>query len=237
MGPNADRLRRPPSGLGDGARPQRGDDPGPSSPLTVRRGTPGDASAVAALHAGGITEGFLSLLGNGFLRRLYRRICLYPGAFLLVAELEGRTAGFIAGATDVPGLYRSFLGRDGLAAALSALGPLLRGWRRVLETLRHGSPSAGGAGGAELLSVAVDPQCQGRGAARRLVASFLEELVARGCMAAHVVVGADNQRAIALYESAGFVTTERFELHPGTESLLMRWEASGVAPSPGAETR
>jgi ribosomal protein S18 acetylase RimI-like enzyme len=79
--------------------------------------------------------------------------------------------------------------------------------------------------------VAVDPAWQGRGAARLLVASFLDEAAARGCQAAHVVVGADNAPAISLYEGAGFMTTERFELHPGTESLLMLWPTTAPPPS------
>ncbi len=49
--------------------------------------------------------------------------------------------------------------------------------------------------------------------------------------AAHVVVGADNAGAVSLYERAGFVTVERFELHAGTESLLMQWDRR---PEPSA---
>lgn len=226
MGPNADRRRRSPTG-----RPSTDRAPAAVSPITVRPGTPADGAAAAALHAGGIAEGFLSLLGPGFLEPLYRRICRHPGSFLLVAEHQGDPVGFIAGSTDVPGLYRSFLLHDGVVAALRAIRPLVLGWRRVLETLRHGSPTATGAGEAELLSVAVDPRWQGQGAARSLVAAFLDEVVARGCPAAHVVVGAANTPAVALYQGAGFATAERFELHPGTESLLMRWAGSGAGPS------
>ncbi|HEY5096973.1 MAG TPA: hypothetical protein VII46_02955, partial [Acidimicrobiales bacterium] len=59
---------------------------------------------------------------------------------------------------------------------------------------------------------------------RRLVASFLQELEVRSCPSAHVVVGAGNVGAIALYERSGFVIAKRFELHAGTPSLLMRWD-------------
>ena len=55
----------------------------------MRPGGPDDAAAAAALHAGRITEGFLPLLGPSFLGRLYRRICLDPGSFLLVADDGG----------------------------------------------------------------------------------------------------------------------------------------------------
>jgi ribosomal protein S18 acetylase RimI-like enzyme len=189
--------------------------------LLLRPGTEGDAAAAAALHAGQINEGFLAVLGPGFLSRLYRRVVRAPSSFLLIVEDGTTTVGFLAGSTDVAGLYKSFLLRDGASAALGCAGRLLRSWRRVMETLRHGTGD--GAVGAELLAVAVQPAVRGRGVGTLLVHGFLAEIARRGQDAAHVVVGADNQTAIALYGQAGFTTGERFELHQGTQSLLMQW--------------
>jgi ribosomal protein S18 acetylase RimI-like enzyme len=189
--------------------------------MVLRPGTEGDAAVAAALHAGQIGEGFLTILGPGFLRRLYRRVVRTPGSFLLVVEDGETTVGFLAGSTDVAGLYRSFVLRDGAAAALRCGGRLVRSWRRVVETLHHGT--GGTVDGTELLAIAVDPAVRGRGAGTLLVDGFLSEIGRRRQTAAHVVVGADNATAVALYRRAGFRTTERFELHPGTESLLMQW--------------
>jgi ribosomal protein S18 acetylase RimI-like enzyme len=189
--------------------------------MVLRTGDDGDAAAAAALHAGQISEGFLTFLGPRFLRRLYRRVTRTPGCFLLVVEDEGETVGFLAGSTDVAGLYRSFVWRDGIAAALASAGRLLRSWRQVMETLRHGTGSAGE--GAELLAVAVDPMARGRGAGTLLVEGFLTEVGRRRRRAAHVVVAADNETAVALYRRTGFHPVQRFELHSGTESLLMQW--------------
>jgi ribosomal protein S18 acetylase RimI-like enzyme len=131
----------------------------------------------------------------------------------------------VAGSTDVARLYRSFLWHDGFVAAIGAAGPLLMGWRRVIDTLGHASSGGAGVGrGAELLAIAVDPAWQGHGAGRQLVAAFLDQVEARGQAAAHVVVGAENAPAVSLYEQSGFVPVERFELHAGTESLLMQWD-------------
>ncbi len=215
------------------------DHPGSRPAPPTRPATVADAGAAARLHAGQIEQGFLSLLGPRFLGRLYRRICLDPDSFLIVAT-EGRpgqpdtVVGFVAGSTDVPGLYRSFLWRDGVVAAVPTLGHLVTHWRRVLETLRHGSGGGAGAGrGAELLAIAVDRSSQGRGTGRTLVAAFLDELGRRSVDAAHVVVGAENPGAVGLYQGSGFATVERFELHPGTESLLMQWDRpAGALPPP-----
>jgi ribosomal protein S18 acetylase RimI-like enzyme len=197
--------------------------------MVLRTGTEVDADAAAALHAEQIGEGFLTFLGPAFLRRLYRRVTRAPGSFLLVVEDGATTVGFLAGCTDVSALYRDFVWRDGPAAALACSGRILRSWRRVIETLRHGS---GGAGkGAELLAIAVDPAARRRGAGMLLVEGFLSEIGRRGQDAAYVVVAAGNESAIALYRRAGFGTVERFELHAGTESLLMRWAAGpGTGP-------
>ena len=239
MGPNGKGRRTP----GNGSSPAEAsvDDPVPAPEaagadhITVRGGVAADADAAASLHADQIADGFLAVLGPRFLRLLYRRISLAPHSFLLVADREGTAAGFLAGSTDVGGLYKNFVWHDGPKALVAAAGPLLTGWRRVLETLRHGSSGGAGVGrGAELLAVAVDPAQQGRGAGRSLVAAFLDEISTRGCDAAHVVVGADNAGAIALYQRAGFVTVDRFELHPGTQSLLMQWDRPASGQSPGA---
>ncbi len=204
--------------LGSGDGPGVG---GPDAgPVSVRVGMVGDASAAALLHGQLISEGFLSSLGSRFLRRLYRRIACASGSFLLIAEGGGSTIGFIAGSVDVGHLYRSFLLRDGVAAGLSAPVRLVSALPRVLETLNHGRGGDGPAGG-ELLAVAVDPSWRGRHVGGRLVEGFLGELERRDLHAAHVVVGADNATAIAMYRRSGFSPTRSLEMHRGTRSVLM----------------
>jgi ribosomal protein S18 acetylase RimI-like enzyme len=199
--------------------------PGGGGGPVLRPATAGDGPAVGALHAEQIPGGFLAVLGPDFLARLYRRITRTSGSFLLVADADGRVAGFIAGSPDVRALYREFLVHDGPAAAIGAARRLLGGWRRALETLRHGAPGTTGTGrGTELLAVAVDPAWQGRGIGARLVDTFLTRVRADGGRAAYVVVAADNTPAVGLYRSAGFTEVGDFELHAGTTSLLMQWD-------------
>lgn len=205
-------------------------------PAAIRPGRVEDAARAGELHAGQISGGFLSFLGPRFLARLYRRIVLWPSSFLEVADLDGRVVGFIAGTEDVGGLYRAFLRHDGLGAALTAAPRLVVGWRRVLETLRHSRSDDDGRGrGVELLAVAVDPDLQGRGTGGRLVGAFLDRVRTDGHAAAYVVVEASNASAVALYRRAGFVPGAEFELHAGTQSLVMQWDAtSGTESGVGA---
>jgi ribosomal protein S18 acetylase RimI-like enzyme len=189
--------------------------------LVLRTGTSEDAETAATLHTEQIDEGFLAFLGPPFLRRLYRRVARVPESFLLVVEDGPTTVGFLAGSTDVAALYRAFLWHDAPAAALACSGRLLRSWRRVIETLRHGT--GGNGEGAELLALAIEPAARGRGAGTNLVEQFLVEVRRRRLDAAHVVVAAGNETAVALYRRAGFDVVARFEMHAGIESLLMQW--------------
>lgn len=57
---------------------------------------------------------------------------------------------------------------------------------------------------AELLTIAVPPDQRGRGAAKRLVAAFLEQSRARGATSAFLEVAQDNAPARRVYIQAGF---------------------------------
>jgi ribosomal protein S18 acetylase RimI-like enzyme len=199
--------------------------------MVLRPGSASDAAAAAKLHAGQIREGFLASLGPRFLGRLYRRLPRVPGSFLLVLEVEGRTVGFLAGSVDVGALYREFLIRDGAFVVIGCCWRLVRSPRHVFETLRHGTSEDRDE--PELLAVAVDPAARGLGGGRVLVEGFLTEIARKGRSTAHVVVASGNNRAVALYRRTGFAVVGRFELHRGSESLLMRYSA----PSSGEPSR
>jgi ribosomal protein S18 acetylase RimI-like enzyme len=199
---------------------------------TARIGTEADAEVAASLHGIQISEGFLVLLGPGFLTRLYRRICRSPSSFLIIAEDQGNPCGFVTGSQNVKALYREFLLHDGLPGAIEAAPRLLRGWRRVIETLRHGSSDdgAGRGRGVEMLSLAVDPAHEGKGIGRLLVDAFLVEITARGETAAYLVAGGERG-AVAMFQRLGFEIVDRFELHTGTESVLMQWDGAAAEAS------
>ena len=57
---------------------------------------------------------------------------------------------------------------------------------------------------AELASVAVHPEHQGRGIARAMVTRTLDDLRAQGIRRVQLSVGADNDRGIAFWRAMGF---------------------------------
>jgi len=190
--------------------------------MKVRVGTEADVNFAAAMHASEISEGFLPTLGRAFLARLYRRMVRSPDSFLLIADDGGVPVGFIAGSEDVRALYRAFLWRDGVAAALRALPRVVRSVPRVVETLRYPAGS-NDLPAAELLAIAVAPGSRGHGIGRTLVEALTAEFGRRRVDAVRVVVGADNAGAVRLYEACGFRVATRMEVHKGTASQVLTW--------------
>ncbi len=199
--------------------------------LTLRFATVADADAVAALHAARISEGFLVTLGAPFLRRLYGRIAQSPGAFVLVVDAPDTAApagsraigGFIAVAEHTGALYRDFLLRDGVPAALAAARGISRAPRSVFETLRYGLRGGEHAVGAEVLATAVAVEYGQRGIGTRLVRAALAELGSRGVASARVVTAVGNDAAARAYEHGGFRKVGLDEVHRGVSQQLLVW--------------
>lgn len=75
---------------------------------------------------------------------------------------------------------------------------------------------------AELLTVAVAPEAQGRGIGAQLVARFLEQARVRGAKQAFLEVAADNAPALAVYRKLGFVEQGRRQgYYHGVDAIVM----------------
>lgn len=183
-----------------------------------------DVAAIAELHRRGITDGFLSSLGAGFLRELYGFLVDWGDGRVVVAEQAGAVIGFVAGVKDIKSLYRAFLKRRALPAGLSALPKMVRPStvRRMWETLRYGME--GGGEQAELLSLAVAPNRRGAGVGRRLVEELMAWATEQRLGSMRVVVGADNRAAVAVYRRTGFTDPSPISVHGGRPSLCLTWK-------------
>ncbi len=193
---------------------------------TLRLGTDADAAVCARLHAERITDGVLPALGVAFLTRVYRRIVRDPYSFVIVATVDFRVVGFVAGTHDTAQLYRRFAMRDGALAGLRASPRLLRSVRRVWETVRY--PSREGDGPlppAELLSLAVAANAAGQGIGGMLVLACLAEFGHRGVGAVRVIVSAANHAGLAVYRGHGFTDHTSIEVHKGERSEVLVWQA------------
>jgi ribosomal protein S18 acetylase RimI-like enzyme len=200
------------------------DDEASAQTQPVRPAVLDDVASVARLHMDRFPHGFLPTLGSRPLRRLYRHFVQSACAFVLVADDDEGIIGFVAVAEDTRRLYRDFLRRDGVAAALVVAPAALRAPRRVWETVRYGERSDhAGLPPAEILAVAVAERARGSGVASSLVHASLNELRRRKVDGARVVAATGNAQALRLYERAGFRHQRFIEVHRGVRQEVLVW--------------
>lgn len=87
---------------------------------------------------------------------------------------------------------------------------------------------------AELLTIAVAPEAQGKGHGRALLSEFEAVAAARGAATAFLEVAADNPPALALYRGAGWADAGRRKGYyrrpegPDADALILRKALAGV---------
>lgn len=193
--------------------------------LKVRDITIQDAAEVANLHIEGINTGFISSLGIDFVTALYEAIAQDTSSFGFVVEENDRTLGFVAFTEDLDKLYRAVIVKKGIRfILLLARGVFsLRRLKKILETLFYPARiKKANLPRAELLSIVIAEEQQGRGLATILMQKGLTECSRRKIEKVKVLVGADNERANKLYLKCGFELVRQIDNHGVLSNIYVR---------------
>ncbi len=197
----------------------------PIAPI-IRRAMPGDAPALAGLHAE-ITTGFLPTLGRPFLTRLYDALIGWPEADVWVADDGVSPVGFVASVVSTSRFYKHFLRKHAIAAGWSVAPRLVRPsvTKRIYETFRHGTGVSSHHAEAELFSIATSAEMRGKGLGGRMLARAVDGYRERGLAKVQVVVAADNTASLGAHQSVGFREVATIEVHAGETSKVLVWTA------------
>jgi ribosomal protein S18 acetylase RimI-like enzyme len=183
-----------------------------------------DCQLVAKLHINGISSGFISSLGLGFVSALYEAIAEDESSFGFVAVEDGNVLGFVAFSSDISRLYKYVILKKGFKFCLILFKRLfsVRTIRKVCANLfyphkmkKMDLPEA------ELLSIVVAPEGRGKGLASQLVNAGFEECARRGIDKVKVLVATDNQAANKLYQSCGFKFVTQVDSHGVTSNIYV----------------
>ncbi len=206
------------------------------SPALIRPMRPADLHDIVHVHLNSFPNFFLTFLGPGFLKLLYHNIARDPDGIVLVADVEGKVAGFVAGVTRQTGFYQRLIQRQKWAFAWAAIGAVVRRpfiVPRLWRALRKAKEAAESAAEACLMSIAVHPDYQVLGVGQKLVDAFCKELSNRGISVFCLTTDRDNNDATnRFYQRLNFKLVRTFVTPEGramNEYIRVLREDSGHA--------
>lgn len=199
--------------------------------VRIRQADLGDLPALATLHTQVLPTAFMPLLGERFLRRLFRAHVEDPDAVAVVAERSGEVIGYGAGVLSTPKFRRRFLLRHGIPAAFAAAPRLLRRQtlRRVLEDTSYPEITQGFPEPEWTLVGVKRGTAPGLGI--ELGNEVLAALTARGANQVKAYVACDNRAMNRMVHRMGFRLGGQISLHEGQASNIwvVRCRSSSVS--------
>lgn len=171
---------------------------------------------IAKIHINEIQFGFLPLLGQDFLSTLYSEMVSIPKVELWVAEETDRVWGFILGTSDFRSSSLYLLRKKWLILLLMGIRSIFK--KDVIKkiptillypfrtnTKNLYSQDFQKKSSAELLSIAISKEVQGKGFGKLLVLTFEKALIQCGYKGYYfVTTNTEDPKSNAFYKKMGF---------------------------------
>jgi len=185
-----------------------------------------DASQIAKIHKEEIKKGFLSSLNNSFLVKFYEAIMDSEYGFCILYKQEKTVVGFVSGVTEIDSFYKYFLKNYFFSSvfALLSINFNFNIAKKIVENVFYPKKTKNFPS-AELLTMAVKKDFQGRGAGSQLLQKFIEEMKSRQIKIFKVLVG-KKMIAADFYKKNGFELIEEIRLHDNETSLVLAYKIS-----------
>jgi GNAT superfamily N-acetyltransferase len=164
---------------------------------------------------------FLTFLGHKFLCELYRSIIIDPSGIALVAIIDNRTVGFVAGTSHPADFYRRLLRNRWWRFGIAAFPAILKSPRsifRLFRALSMPKQVTTEQHRGTLMSIAVLPSEQKKGIGNPLVKAFLLEAMKRGLWKVDLLTDKKNNDGVnTFYLRQGFSCLRSFKTPEGRE--------------------
>lgn len=145
----------------------------------IKEVTSEDIPQVAKIHKQEL-PGFLSELGEDFLKKFYEVSLDIPEMFTLVDIENEQVLGFITGTTKVKGLYKRVLLKDITSFIFLFSNNLFTHPQNIVKMAKTLSYPGFADDVPELLTIAVEKDCRNRGIGKKLFLQTAKEFQKRG---------------------------------------------------------
>ncbi|MCR4796687.1 MULTISPECIES: GNAT family N-acetyltransferase [Ruminococcus] len=143
--------------------------------ITIRNMTASDKESIrvlSRLHTRAFPDFFLTQLGVGFLDALYEGYLSDERSGIIVAEENGKLAGFIAYSYDYPNFYKGLIKNHLFKFAFCSMGAAIRHpsfIKRLLGAFKKSDSVVKDEKYVELASICVDPDMGKKGIGSKLI--------------------------------------------------------------------
>lgn len=179
----------------------------------IRAMSVSDVPDVVRIHQNAFIGFFLSFLGPRFLRELYQAIVEDDTCIKIVYE-DQEVQGFVVGAETASGFYGRLIKKRVFRFAIASIPALVKSPKiicRLIKALNMENSSRADDGTATLLSIAVEPNLQGRGIGNAVIQAFISEARIRGMRKIHLYTDKlGNDPVNHFYQRLGFVCVQSF---------------------------
>lgn len=163
---------------------------------------------------------FLTFMGRGFLRQLYRSYCDHDQSGLLGAfDEENRLVGFLAYSSNLSGLYKYMIKKRLIPFGWYAAGAFFRKpkvFMRLVRAFLKPGESKREEDYVELASIGVRPDQKGTGVGSMLIDGLKQRVdLTRYAYINLETDAVNNEAANGFYVKNGFVLTRSFTTHEG----------------------
>ena len=192
--------------------------------VKIRKASHDDLESIVDMHLIAFPEYYLTRLGRRVVWGTYDQYFKSDLLFPLVATMDGKPVGFIAGTFPGGNMDSDFWQNTFYAVVWGLLCGLLRCdkviWGGILDRVkripralrvkfksggvRQSSPSASKPIGGWLVSIAVLPEARGKGVAKAMLNFFEQQEIKHGAKRIRLCAYKNNARALAFYEKSGF---------------------------------
>lgn len=188
---------------------------------------------IVQIHLDTFEGFFLTFMGRGFLKQMYRSYCDHDGSGLLAAfDEDGQIIGFLAFSSDMSGLYKHMIKKRLIPFAWYSLGAFLRKpkvFMRLIRAFLKPSESKRDEAFVELASIGVKPQIKSKGVGTQLIDSLKCRVDFERFEYITLETDAvDNEGANHFYQKNGFELQRTYETREGRKMNEYRFRGETV---------
>lgn len=182
---------------------------------------------IVSIHLETFTGFFLTFMGRGFLKLMYRSYAEYRDSGILAAFEDGRPVGFLAYSGDLSGLYKYMIKKRLVPFAWYSLGAFFRKpavFTRLLRAFLKPGETKREEKYVELASIGVDPKKKSKGVGSQLIDGLKAQVDFH--VYAYITLETDaenNEGANRFYQKNGFVLHRAFETNEGRKMFEYRY--------------